>query len=178
MNELKRSRAKLHSATPEESDPLSPTLDSSEGIRPFFFRPRSRGHSGHHGTPAEGGPMPGTWTPLTNQPTFPASTMLLLTDGTVLSQESGGKRWWRLWPDQHGNYINGTWSPQADMANTRLYYASAVLNDGRVFVAGGEYSDAGGDTNKAEIFNPVIDAWSALSAPPGWNNIGDAPTPA
>jgi hypothetical protein len=119
--------------------------------------------------------MPGTWTPLTNQPTFPASTMLLLTDGTVLSQESGGKRWWRLWPDQHGNYINGTWSPQADMANTRLYYASAVLNDGRVFVAGGEYSDAGGDTNKAEIFNPVIDAWSALAAPAGWNNIGDAP---
>jgi hypothetical protein len=119
--------------------------------------------------------MPGTWTPLTNQPTFPASTMLLLTDGTVLSQESGGKRWWRLWPDQHGNYINGTWSPQANMANTRLYYASAVLNDGRVFVAGGEYSDAGGDTNKAEIFNPIIDAWSALPAPPGWNNIGDAP---
>lgn len=38
--------------------------------------------------------MPGTWTPLVNQPTFPASTMLLLTDGTVMCQdpvvEAGG----------------------------------------------------------------------------------------
>lgn len=119
--------------------------------------------------------MPGTWTPLVNQPPFAASTMLLLTDGSVLCQESGGKRWWRLSPDQHGSYTNGTWSPQADMLNSRLYYASAVLNDGRVFVAGGEYSDAGGDTNKAEIFNPVIDQWTALAAPAGWNNIGDAP---
>jgi len=119
--------------------------------------------------------MPGTWKPLVNQPTFPASTMLLLTDGSVICQESGGKRWWRLWPDQHGSYVNGTWSPQAEMLNSRLYYASAVLNDGRVFVAGGEYSDAGGDTNKAEIFNPILDQWTALSTPAGWNNIGDAP---
>jgi Kelch motif len=119
--------------------------------------------------------MAGTWTPLTNQPPIPASTMLLLTDGTVLAQESGGKRWLRLSPDQHGSYINGAWSPQSSMANTRLYYASAVLDDGRVFVAGGEYSDAGGDTNKAELFNPVLDQWSPLPPPPGWNNIGDAP---
>ena len=119
--------------------------------------------------------MAGTWTPLTNQPTFPAGTMLLLTDGTVLAQESGGKRWWRLFPDQHGSYIKGTWSPQSEMLNSRLYFASAVLSDGRVFVAGGEYSDAGGDTNKAEIFNPILDLWTAIPAPAGWTNIGDAP---
>lgn len=119
--------------------------------------------------------MAGTWKPLTNQPTFPASTMLLLTDGAVMCQEAGGKNWWRLTPDQHGNYLNGTWSPLGAMANTRLYYASAVLADGRVLVAGGEYSDAGGDTNKAEIFDPVINVWSAVPPPPGWNIIGDAP---
>ena len=119
--------------------------------------------------------MPGTWTPLTNQPTFPASTMLLLTDGTIMCQESGGRGWWRLTPDHNGSYINGTWSALASMAHSRLYYASAVLADGKVFVAGGEYSDAGGDTNTAEIYDPVINTWTAISAPPGWANIGDAP---
>jgi hypothetical protein len=101
--------------------------------------------------------------------------MLLLTNGTVMCQEAGGKNWWRLTPDQHGSYVNGTWSPLASMANTRLYFASAVLDDGRVFVAGGEYSDAGSDTNKAEIYNPVLDTWSVIPSPPGWTEVGDAP---
>ena len=61
------------------------------------------------------------------------------------------------------------------MAHSRLYYASAVLADGRVFVAGGEYSDAGSDTNTAEIYDPVINTWTVISAPPGWTEIGDAP---
>ena len=34
--------------------------------------------------------MPGTWTTLKNKPTFAASTMLLLIDGTVMCQDSGG----------------------------------------------------------------------------------------
>ena len=33
----------------------------------------------------------GTWTALTNQPTFNASTMLLLTDGTVMCQAEGAQ---------------------------------------------------------------------------------------
>jgi hypothetical protein len=119
--------------------------------------------------------MPGTWTPLNNQPTFATGTMLLLTDGNVICQESGGKRWWRLTPDQQGSYVNGSWTPLNEMANSRLYFASAVLRDGRVFVAGGEYSDAGSDTNRAELFNPVLDLWTSLAPPAGWNNIGDAP---
>src|SRR5580693_6500536 len=84
--------------------------------------------------------MPGSWQPLANQPTFNASTMLLLTDGTVMAQESNGTAWWRLTPDEWGDYTNGTWSPLAPMIDARLYYASAVLADGRVFVAGGEYN--------------------------------------
>ena len=35
--------------------------------------------------------MPGSWKPLKNQPNFGASTMLLLTDGTVMVQEEAGK---------------------------------------------------------------------------------------
>ena len=42
----------------------------------------------------------GTWTALTNQPTFNASTMLLLTDGTVMCQAEGAASWWRLTPDR------------------------------------------------------------------------------
>jgi hypothetical protein len=119
--------------------------------------------------------MPGTWQPLANQPAFNASTMLLLTDGSVMCQESGGTAWWRLAPDEWGDYTNGAWSALAPMADDRLYYASAVLADGRVFVAGGEYhGGAQVDWNKAEIYDPVADAWHPASTP-GWTNVGDAP---
>lgn len=118
--------------------------------------------------------MAGTWHPLVNQPTFNASTMLLLTDGTVMCQESGGLHWYRLKPSLSGKYIDGTWTPLAPMHHTRLYYASAVLGDGRVFVAGGEYSDAGSETNTAEIYDPVLDVWTVIAGPPAWPKIGDA----
>jgi hypothetical protein len=114
-----------------------------------------------------------SWTALTNQPTFNASTMLLLTDGTVMVQAENQKSWSRLTPDSSGSYVNGTWSTIADMANSRLYYASAVLADGRVLVAGGEYSDAGGDTDKAEIYDPTTNAWTSIGNP-GWGQLGDA----
>jgi len=117
--------------------------------------------------------MSGTWHPLVNQPKFNASTMLLLTNGTVMCQENGGINWWRLTPSSTGSYLDGTWTHLAPMHHTRLYYASAVLKDGRVFVAGGEYSDAGSETNTAEIYNPVLDSWTVIASPPGWAKIGD-----
>lgn len=127
--------------------------------------------------------MAGTWKPLDNQPTFNASTMLLLTDGTVMCQQSGGTNWYKLTPDPFGDYIKGTWSPLAPMINTRLYYASAVLRDGRVLVCGGEYSNAGvagggslqNETNRCEVYDPLTDTWTAVTPPGGWTNMGDAP---
>ena len=122
--------------------------------------------------------MAGTWTGLTNQPSFNASTMLLLTDGTVLCQNSDSSDWYKLSPDQSGSYVNGTWSSKlATGPNSPLYYASAVLKDGRVFVAGGEYN-AGSQAEllAAEIYDPVNDAWTTLANPAGWTNIGDAPS--
>src|SRR5436305_10009274 len=115
--------------------------------------------------------MSGTWVPLTHQPTFGAGTMLLLTDGTVMCQDSGTAHWWKLTPDSSGNYVNGTWSALADGPNGPLYFASGVLRDGRVFVAGGEYP---GDLLAAEIYNPTTNSWTSLATPPGWTNIGDA----
>jgi hypothetical protein len=117
--------------------------------------------------------MAGSWQPLNNQPTFSASTMLLLTDGTVMCQDGGGTAWWKLTPDLDGDYVNGAWSPLSSMHHSRLYYASAVLRDGRVFVAGGEYSDAGSETNKAEVYYPTLDWWVEISSPP-WGEVGDA----
>jgi len=120
------------------------------------------------------GLLPGWWTKLTAGPGFGASTMLLLTDGTVMCQEQGGKRWRKLTPDSSGSYVNGTWSELAPMHWTRRYYASAVLADGRVLVSGGEYSDAGSETNKTEIYEPTTDTWTELTPPAGWPEIGDA----
>lgn len=117
--------------------------------------------------------MTGNWIALTNQPTFNASTMLLLNDGRVMCQESGGVRWWSLSPDIHGSYINGAWQQLAPMAHTRLYYGSAVFADGRVIVTGGEYSDAGKETNSCELYDPVLDQWTTISPPAGWAEVGD-----
>jgi len=119
--------------------------------------------------------LPGWWVKIANNPGFNASTMLLLTDGTVMCQEEGGINWKRLTPDIHGSYVNGSWSDLAPMHWTRRYFASAVLKDGRVIVSGGEYSNAGGWTNKTEIYDPTIDAWTEISPPPGWSGVGDAP---
>jgi hypothetical protein len=119
-------------------------------------------------------PSSGTWRPLANQPSFPASTMLLLTDGTAICQESFGRNWWGLSPDANGDYVNGTWSRLPPMKNSRLYYASAVLKDGRVFVSGGEDSDAGGDTTASEIYDPVANTWQSIPGPTGWTTVGDA----
>ena len=51
------------------------------------------------------------------------------------------------------------------------------MKDGRVFVAGGEYDDGlNWDLLAAQVYNPVSNIWSVASVPPGWSNIGDAPS--
>jgi hypothetical protein len=115
--------------------------------------------------------LAGTWQPLVNQPTFSASTMLLLTDGTVICQ-NGKPDWWKLTPDQSGSYVNGKWSA---LTNSPEYFASAVLKDGRVFVAGGEYNNGTQvDLLATEIYDPLSNSWTTLSTLAGWDHIGDA----
>ena len=104
--------------------------------------------------------------------------MFLLTDGSVLVHHAYGKAWYRLTPDTQGNYETGTWSAAINMVNTRQFFASGILRDGRVFAIGGEYSDAGdtgAGTALGEIFDPVADngrgAWSALDKPAAFNWI-------
>src|SRR5258708_11053408 len=104
-----------------------------------------------------------SWTALAHQPTVPIGTALLLTDGTVMAQQmqtSGFAtgQWWRLTPDSAGSYTNGTWVQLATMPSgyAPLYYASAVLSDGRVVFEGGEYNNTSqSETNLGAISNPA-----------------------
>jgi len=120
-----------------------------------------------------------TWTALTNQPTFGASTALLLTDGTVMVQPVESNSIWRLTPDKTGSYINGTWSQLASLPSGYgpLYYASAVLADGKVLMEGGEYNCCGGsEVTLGAIYNPATNAWTSVAPPSGWTYIGDSPS--
>jgi hypothetical protein len=125
------------------------------------------------------------WTPLKNPPPFGTpGTMLLESDGTVLVHDEpdndttgGTNAWYKLTPDASGSYIDGTWSQIASMpaAYTPLYFASAILPDGRMIVEGGEYigeNDAW--SNQGAIYSPVTNTWKSVAPPPGWTNIGDA----
>ena len=48
------------------------------------------------------------------------------------------------------------------MNDTRLFYSLDVLQDGRVFVAGGEYGTGGA---KAEVYDPVSNTWAPVPVP-------------
>jgi hypothetical protein len=116
----------------------------------------------------------GTWSSVAPGAIKPVVTlMLLLPDGTVMAAEAGtSSNWYRLTPDVHGSYINGTWSNLHPMNDARQFYASAVLRDGRVFVAGGEYSTGGGGA-KAEVYNPANNSWTEIPVPSGLLNTNN-----
>jgi hypothetical protein len=126
------------------------------------------------------------WTPLANAfPSGFAETCLLLTDGTVMCHEYNTNRWHRLKPDINGSYQNGSWDVPgftvANMPNGNdptigcvncpyqpLYFASAVLPDGRVVVIGGEYNNlVVRETNIGFMYDPVANTWSAQITVPG-----------
>ena len=126
-----------------------------------------------------------SWTPLQHQPCsagqpcFNPGTALLLTDGTVMVQGTFSSNWYRLTPDDSGSYVNGTWSQAASLpaGYSPLYFASAVLPDGRVIVEGGEYNFGISpltSTTLGAIYSPLSDRWTPVSPPPGWCCISDA----
>lgn len=111
----------------------------------------------------------GFWTPLAHTAPDSVAQMMILSDGTVMAANNPsditgavGHNWYRLTPDNFGNYGNGTWTSRTAAHDSRLFYASTVLPDGRVFVAGGEY---GSGTATVEIYNPVADAWTQIPVP-------------
>ena len=118
----------------------------------------------------------GSWVKIaTPAPDPNLGVMLLMTDGSVICKSSAGgtdgigNTWDRLVPDSKGSYVNGTWSRIKPMINTRLYFSSQILKDGRVYVSGGEYGTGG---SASEVFNPATNTWTAAPAPGGF--ISDA----
>jgi hypothetical protein len=137
------------------------------------------------GASQKGNPSP--WTPLTNQPNFlldGAANPILLTDGSVLVQDAGFPDWWKLTPDQNGNYINGTWTQVASLPATYspLYHSSAVLPDGRLIIEGGEYLLNLAQTQfvptwtpQGSIYDPIADTWTPVAPPSFFSGFGKHP---
>ena len=126
---------------------------------------------------AEDGKASGSanWSPLANLP--PGGSvinLLLLSDGTVMAQSGDdGWHWFKLTPDAHGSYVNGTWTTLAPMSFPRIYFSTNVLQDGRVWLLGGEYTGPYFDANIApsgEVYDPVKDTWSPIAPYP--NEVG------
>ena len=134
-----------------------------------------------HDPPAARVPAPAaaprSWRPVATPAPFTAALPTLLTDGTVMIQDLSTESFWRLTPDATGSYEHGTWSPRGSMpaGYSPLYYASAVLPDGKVIAEGGEYID--GNTvwsSRGALYDPIADTWQAVPPPVGWTQIGDA----
>lgn len=101
----------------------------------------------------------GTWTPLANLPPDSVGLMLLLPDGSVFCQQYSNTNWYKLTPDSSGSYVNGTWTTLAPMHDSRLYFFSQVLRDGRVLVGGGEYGSVT-NTFSCEVYQPTNNTWT------------------
>lgn len=120
--------------------------------------------------------MAGSWQRVAAVGPPNAGLPLLLTDGTVLVHNISSSKWWKLKPNNQGSYVNGTWTQIASMPSNYgpLYFASAVLKDGRVVVSGGEYNfGASAWTNLGAWYDPQTNVWSNLPPPQGWNMVGD-----
>jgi hypothetical protein len=125
-----------------------------------------------------------TWTPLKNLPGKCVSAMWLMQDGSILANLYGEKQLLALRPDKEGSYANGSWSPAGSFHLEKLFFASAVLSDGRLVACGGEdsgpnYVFENSETNVCEIYDFFLDAAVAshqFPAPVSWTNIGDAPS--
>lgn len=112
----------------------------------------------------------GTWSPLAHAPPAGLNNALLMSDGTVMCGD-GGSGWYRLTPDSHGSYVNGTWSVLASTHYTRLFYSSDVLTNGNLYVAGGEY---GTGKDHAELYNSLLNTWSDIPQPSSDPTYSDA----
>jgi len=113
----------------------------------------------------------GHWIPLanTNQAGDGIGICLLLSDGTVMA-EGSDTNWYKLTPDGNGHYVNGAWSSRNSSTWGHQQGSTAVLQNGNVFIAGGEN---GNGTGQVEIYNPTDDSWSTAVNPAYFGDIQD-----
>jgi len=142
--------------------------DILKGLKPSRFAPES--------APAQ------LWSNLAAIPPggpYNFGNPLLLTDGSVIVHRTATPEWYKLTPSNTGSYVNGTWSKIASMdpGYGPMYFASAVLPDGRVIAEGGEYN-LGKQvwTSLGALYDPTSGAggaWTPIAPPTGWSQIGD-----
>jgi hypothetical protein len=116
---------------------------------------------------------------LKHQPPAGAGIGFLLTDGTAIFQAENDSDWYKLTPDITGSYQDGTWTKIASLPSGYVpdAFASAVLADGRVVIAGGEYNEGNfALTDLCAVYDPVANTWTKIAAPKGWKFIGDSPS--
>jgi hypothetical protein len=118
------------------------------------------------------------WKQLATTAPGKTGTMLLLSDGTVMIEDtSQSTLWYKLSPDKYGHYVNGTFTTIHSSHCPHDEFASQVLQDGLVFVAGGEGGGPSGapgcsDSNQVgtgvdtELYDPVTNTWSMADPPP------------
>jgi hypothetical protein len=129
--------------------------------------------------------LTGSWTNLAASGSAPANggaAMMLLSDGTVLVQNGSNPPpsadMFKLSPEAGtGDYVNGVWSDINNMNEARLFFTTAMLQNGNVFAVGGEFPNF---SNTAEIFNPTANSgngsWTYVdSAPTSDSKFGDDP---
>ncbi len=95
---------------------------------------------------------------------------MLLGDGTVLGMNGDGTCV-KLTPNSSGSYLNGTWTTVAHMNDDRLFFASTLMTNGNVFVAGGEY---GAGHDHAEYYDQLNNVWTRIPDPVPGVGFSDA----
>ena len=88
--------------------------------------------------------------------------MMLLSNGTVLVQNGSNpppsSSVSILSPQANtGSYVNGAWASTGGLNESRLFFSTATLPDGRIFAIGGEYPKF---SNTVELYNPATGVWT------------------
>lgn len=123
----------------------------------------------------------GTWQTLAASGTAPpngGAMMMLESNGTVMVQDGSNpppsSSIYNLAPQANtGSYVNGTFSQLPSMNQSRLFFSTATLPDGRIFAIGGEYPTF---SNTAEIYDPVANTWTPVDPVPQDPNVTGAVT--
>jgi hypothetical protein len=111
-----------------------------------------------------------SWTGLSTSGPSPSDgggMMMLLPNGKVLVQDGSNPppsaSVSLLAPTNSGSYVNGVWSNTGSLNESRLFFSTVTLPDGRIFGIGGEYPKF---SNTAEIYDPTTGLWTPVDPIP------------